>query len=64
MTDQVLPGALPAPADGADPEEEGALAVFRNRPFLLLWLSQLFTQVGANMVLYGLCGKCKKTQPR
>ena len=28
--------------------------VLRNRPFLLLWLSQLATQVGANMVLYGL----------
>ncbi|MCI0346479.1 MAG: MFS transporter [Chloroflexi bacterium] len=29
-------------------------AVLRVRPFLLLWLSQLATQVGANMVLYGL----------
>jgi len=35
------------------PEAAGA-AVFRNRPFLLLWLSQLATQVGGNMVLYGL----------
>ena len=35
-------------------EEPGALDVFRNRPFLLLWLSQLFTQIGGNMVLYGL----------
>ncbi len=43
------------PVTGPDPlEEPGALDVFRNRPFLLLWLSQLFTQVGANMVLYGL----------
>lgn len=32
----------------------GNLAVLRNRPFLLLWLSQLATQVGSNMVLYGL----------
>jgi MFS family permease len=32
----------------------GTLAVLRNRPFLLLWLSQLTTQVGSNMVLYGL----------
>ena len=40
-----LPGTEEAP---------GALDVFRNRPFLLLWLSQLFTQVGGNMVLYGL----------
>ena len=29
-------------------------AVLRNRPFLLLWLSQLATQVGSNMALYGL----------
>lgn len=32
----------------------GAADVLRNRPFLLLWLSQLTTQVGSNMVLYGL----------
>jgi MFS family permease len=31
-----------------------ALAVFRNRPFLIIWLSQVATQVGGNMVLYGL----------
>jgi MFS family permease len=35
-------------------EEGSAAAVFRNRPFLLLWLSQVATQVGGNMVLYGL----------
>ena len=35
-------------------EPSSALAVFRNRPFLILWLSQLATQVGGNMVLYGL----------
>ena len=29
-------------------------AVFSNRPFLLLWLSQAATQIGSNMVLYGL----------
>ncbi len=41
--------------EGAIPGAEGsAAAVFRNRPFLLLWLSQLATQVGGNMVLYGL----------
>ena len=34
--------------------EARAAAVFANRPFLLLWLSQLATQVGGNMVLYGL----------
>ncbi len=32
----------------------GALAVFRIRPFLLLWLSQAATQIGGNMVIYGL----------
>jgi MFS family permease len=37
------------------PEPSGsAIAVLRNRPFLLLWLSQLATQIGVNMVLYGL----------
>ena len=41
-----LAGAVDAPAS--------ALAVFRNRPFLILWLSQVATQVGGNMVLYGL----------
>lgn len=29
-------------------------AVLKNRPFLLLWLSQLATQIGVNMVLYAL----------
>jgi MFS family permease len=29
-------------------------AVLQNRPFLLLWLAQLATQVGGNMVIYGL----------
>jgi MFS family permease len=42
-----------APDDLA-PAEEGALAVFKNRPFLLLWLSQAATQVGGNMVIFGL----------
>ena len=39
----------PAPTGGT-----GTAAVLRNRSFLLLWLSQLATQVGSNMVLYGL----------
>ncbi len=39
---------------GAGPESPSALAVFRIRPFLLLWLSQAATQVGGNMVIYGL----------
>ena len=33
---------------------EGALAVFRNGAFLRLWLSQAATQIGGNMVLFGL----------
>jgi MFS family permease len=32
----------------------GAAAVLRNRLFLFLWLAQVATQIGANMVLYGL----------
>jgi len=38
------------------PEEvgAGALAVFRNGGFLRLWLSQAATQIGGNMVLFGL----------
>lgn len=38
----------------APPSGESAIAVLRNRPFLLLWLSQLATQIGVNMVLYAL----------
>ena len=34
--------------------ESGGFAVLRNRPFLLLWLAQLSTQVGGNMVMLGL----------
>jgi len=41
------------PEDRSEPTR-GALAVLRNRSFLLLWLSQAATQIGGNMVLYGL----------
>jgi MFS family permease len=41
------PDALSEPAGDA-------LAVFRNASFLRLWLSQAATQIGGNMVLYGL----------
>ncbi|MEP7360217.1 MAG: MFS transporter [Chloroflexota bacterium] len=38
-----------------DPEEgSGAGAVLRNRRFLAMWIAQVVTQVGANMVLFGL----------
>ena len=40
--------------EGMDEVPSSAIEVFRNRPFLLLWLSQAFTQIGANMVMYGL----------
>ncbi len=38
----------------ADQPAAGTLAVLRNRPFLALWLAQAVTQVGGNMVIYGL----------
>lgn len=44
-------GGVAAP-DGSDPAD--GTGVLANRPFLLLWLSQVATQVGANMVIYGL----------
>ncbi len=37
------------PGDG-----DSAVAVLRNRKFLYLWLAQVATQIGANMVLFGL----------
>ncbi len=36
------------------PNSESAIAVLRNRPFLLLWLAQVATQIGINMILYAL----------
>ncbi len=35
-------------------QPEETLGVLRNRRFLALWVAQLVTQVGGNMVLYGL----------
>jgi MFS family permease len=35
-------------------EESNPLAVFKNSGFLRLWLSQVTTQIGGNMVLFGL----------
>ena len=53
------PTLAPAAATAAseEPDEEkagGPLELFSHRPFLLLWLSQVFTQIGGNMVLFGL----------
>ena len=42
-------------AETASPVAQGsAIDVFRNRPFLLLWLAQAATQIGGNMVIFGL----------
>ena len=56
----MIPGAgqgatelLPEVGPG-DAAETRALEVLRNRPFLALWLAQAVTQIGGNMVLYGL----------
>jgi MFS family permease len=35
-------------------DEPGGLTVLRNRPFLFLWLAQASSQVGGNMVIFGL----------
>ncbi|MEA2545828.1 MAG: hypothetical protein QOI09_1101 [Chloroflexota bacterium] len=48
-------GDAPAVAPGVTEESSGsAIDVFRNRPFLLLWLAQAATQIGGNMVIFGL----------
>lgn len=49
--------ALNSPAQGSDTsaqEPDSPVMVLRNRKFLALWLAQLATQVGYNMVLYGM----------
>lgn len=45
---------LPPLDQGSHEEALGSSHVLTNRSFLLLWLSQVATQVGSNMVLYGL----------
>lgn len=59
-----IPGDRAMPPDG-DPGSDpaGALAVFRNPNFLRLWLSQAATQIGGNMVLFGLTVIVSATQP-
>jgi MFS family permease len=44
----MMPAAATAPSEGS------AIAVLRNRKFLSLWIAQVVTQVGGNMVLFGL----------
>ena len=46
--------AAPKPTGVHVPAEESASAVLRNRRFLALWIAQVVTQVGSNMVLFGL----------
>ncbi len=53
MTVDAQVGPAPSGASGEEPRGNG-LAVFGNRPFLLLWLSQATTQIGGNMVLWAL----------
>ncbi len=50
------PGRIVGPDDdsAAPADPSGAVAVLRNRNFLLLWLAQAATQIGGNMVVYGL----------
>lgn len=58
--------AVAIPATGQTPpgpDPEGALAVFRNPSFLRLWLSQAATQIGGNMVLFGLTVIVSASQP-
>ncbi|HSS35505.1 MAG TPA: MFS transporter, partial [Patescibacteria group bacterium] len=48
-------GRIVGPDDDAAPADaSGVLAVLKNRNFLLLWLAQVATQIGGNMVVYGL----------
>jgi len=47
-----LAPASAGPAAG--PPTGSAIDVFRNRPFLLLWIAQAATQIGGNMVIFGL----------
>jgi MFS family permease len=39
---------------GAATGDQGAIAVLKNRSFLFLWLAQASTQIGGNMVIFGL----------
>jgi MFS family permease len=49
-------GRIVGPDDDALPltDANGVLDVLKNRNFLLLWLAQAATQIGGNMVVYGL----------
>ena len=64
VTDSGVPLESDAIESDAEPGTgEGALAVFRNPPFLRLWLSQAATQIGGNMVLFGLTVVVSENNP-
>ena len=66
MTDSGVPlgsETLEAGADSIAAPSNGALSAFRNPAFLRLWLSQAATQIGGNMVLFGLTVIIVETQP-
>ncbi|HEY7701721.1 MAG TPA: MFS transporter [Candidatus Limnocylindrales bacterium] len=64
MTDSGAPLEADAIEAGAEARSgEGPLAVFRNPPFLRLWLSQAATQIGGNMVLFGLTVVVSENNP-
>jgi MFS family permease len=48
------PRVVAGVVDGADPDGHMARGVLTNPRFMALFLSQILTQVGGNMVLYGL----------
>ncbi len=53
----IAPTGIAPPLDdaiGGSGADDGPGAVFRNPAFLRLWLSQVLTQIGGNMVLFGL----------
>src|SRR5664280_78013 len=60
MSESISPETARRPGTGKErateesEAESGGMAVLANRPFLLLWLAQLSTGVGGNMVIYGL----------
>jgi MFS family permease len=64
VTDSGAPLEADAIEAGAEARSgEGPLAVFRNPPFLRLWLSQAATQIGGNMVLFGLTVVVSENNP-
>ncbi|MGP1673658.1 MAG: MFS transporter, partial [Candidatus Limnocylindrales bacterium] len=62
-SDTTLVGQPPAAGPPPPDAPEGALTVFRNPSFMRLWLSQAATQIGGNMVLFGLTVIVSETQP-